>query len=113
MGLFDQKKKAIKLTKDGYICEDLHITITEVVNDGSVPPFIVCPQCKKMARSLGFHINQSFEAVYEWYKPNDAEILRLTAELPIPEKNRLIENINRGMLVSRPKQNLTPPKDQG
>lgn len=96
-----EKKK--RTTIDAYICYNLHILITKVVaEDGKVPPVIACPKCGTEARSQGFHVNQNFTAVYEWYKPTQADILRITSEMQPPEANRLIDMTNKGLLLSRP-----------
>lgn len=90
--------------KDCYVCPDLHTTITEVIHDGRVPNMIVCPACKQKALSMGFHVNQNFEATFEWYRPNDAELLKLTSGLDKPSANRIHDHVNKGLLLCRAKE---------
>lgn len=116
-----KKNKHPLPTVDAYVCPDLHVTITKVVAEkGKVPPEISCQMCKQPARSLGFNVNQNFNPHFEWYKPDQADILRLTSGMDIPQQNRFIEMVNKGMLVARPcvesKFNQSPeivPNDKG
>lgn len=108
MGLNEEKKED-KTKKDCYVCPDLHTTITEVIHDGHVPNIIVCPVCKQKALSLGFHVNQNFEASFEWYRPTDSELLTLTAGLTKPESNRIFDHVNKGLLLCRVKEKKENP----
>lgn len=96
-------EKRKRTTVDAYVCYNLHIVITKIsAEDGKVPPSIACPKCGTEARSQGFHVNQNLTPIYEWYKPTQADILRLTSTMQPPEANRLIEMTNKGLLLSRP-----------
>jgi hypothetical protein len=62
--------------KNAYICNNLHVTVTEDVDEGVTPPYMPCPECGRRATSRMYCVNQDFDASHEWFKPNEAEIIK-------------------------------------
>lgn len=97
----EEKKQKERKRIDAYICQDLHTTITKVIDEGSVPPMVTCPTCHQPARSMGFHVNQNFSHTVEWYKPTQAEMDAQSLKMKKDEFDRFKEYVTKGALISR------------
>lgn len=64
-----------KGSKNAYICDNLHATVTEHKDDGVTPMFIECPVCNAQATSRMGRVNQKLESTHEWYKPSEQDVI--------------------------------------
>lgn len=102
----NQQAKPKTLKIDAYVCPELHILLTEKVDEGKQPMRISCIQCGQPAISLAYNVNQNFVATMEWYRPTEAEMQIEMLKMKTPEFNRFKEFIIKGGLLARPKQVL-------
>lgn len=62
-----------KGTKNAYVCDDLHITVTVDKDEGTTPFAIQCthPGCEYMAMSRMGRVSQDKQATHEFYRETD------------------------------------------
>lgn len=88
---------------DAYICPELHATVTRIRegSEGKAVRVISCPECKQPAQSQNYNINQNFEPVIEWYKPDENEMKSASLSMEKSEFERFSEYVNKGGLLSK------------
>lgn len=84
--------------KNLYNCRDCGFTIVTINSDyGTTPLKTNCLNCDKIMQSKAYEVNQDITPSYEWYRPNESEILTITDET-------LLAFLGKGGLLLRKKQ---------
>lgn len=88
---------------NAYICDKLHVMVTENKSLGTTPMFMGCDQCHQQATSRMYNVDQTLEPTHEWYKPTDEDWKELEADISSVEAIRgLREHVsNGGVLIRR------------
>jgi hypothetical protein len=94
---------------NAYVCEKLHITVTEDLHKGTTPMFISCPQCEiehrqGLARTQMYKVDQSIQATYEWYKPTSQDLATVKAGMDAGMFSNVLTHVNQGGLLMRAKK---------
>ncbi len=92
---------------NAYICEDLHITVTNDKDEGTTPFMIPCPVCNSAATSRMYKVNnknENLKPTHEWYKPEPKEWDLLS--------DNAIEHVKQGGLMLRKIPKKKPEKTQ-
>lgn len=90
-----------------YTCPAKHYTTTVDIHEGVTPFIIECPQCYRAATSAMYpRIRPVPELIpkptIEWYKPNEAEIMRKQIH------GDQLAHIQRGGLIPRKRTKVMP-----
>lgn len=73
-------------TKNAFVCNKLHLTITEnSLTTGAVPASFICPDGEHAGDGTQtfkapVDLDDSIGAHYEWYNPDDASIATISAD---------------------------------
>lgn len=62
-------------SKNAYICNLLHSTVTVHKDAGTTPMFLSCLTCGKRAVSRMGQVDDSLIPTHEWYKPTDEDCI--------------------------------------
>lgn len=92
---------------NAYVCHDLHATVTEDIEEGVTPMFILCPKCNALgaqnkATSMMYQVNQMLFPTHEWYKPTADDWKELAAEIYPPAVQAMRDHVEKGGLLLRP-----------
>lgn len=77
-----------------YVCSNCNKrTITIDKDDGTTPFMASCPECKSIAFSSFYNVDQDLIPTHEWYRPEEKELENLDEETQ--------EYVNNGGLLLR------------